>query len=316
MNERLNSFLENSFLGELLKMPQITDISYNGEYIFYMDNEFGRQMSDIKISRDEVLNFIRQIANLSERQFSYSTPILDVSFDRYRLNAVHPSVGRKKSEKVVSFALRIASSEIMITDDGNFMPKSINEKLFEMINENKSVVIAGPTGSGKTELQKYLISRLPDFTRVVAIDTVLELNYVNYKDTLDITHWQVSPNNPNASLNELIRNALRSNPDWLIVAESRGEEMNEVLTSSMTGHPIITTLHAKSLEFIPERMASMIEISNKSEKHEEILKNIFEHIDVYILLDRKIDRSGRVLRYVKEIGISDENKIKSIYKRT
>ena len=316
MNERLNSFLESSFLSELLKKPQITDISYNGSTIFYMDNMHGRCASDIKINSQLVLDFLRQISNLSERQFSYSTPILDISFDRYRLNAVHPSIGRKKSEKVVTFSLRIASSEIRIKNDGLFMPFSLNEKLISFLKDKKSIVIAGPTGSGKTELQKYLLTNLSDFTRVVAIDSVMELNYVDYKDTLDVTCWQVSPNNPNGSLNELIKNALRSNPDWLIVAESRGEEMNEVLTSAMTGHPIITTLHAKSLEYIPERIACMIEMSNKAEKHEEILRNVFEHIDVYILLGREVNKNGEVKRFIDEVGISENNHIKNIYKRS
>jgi len=316
MNDKLNSFLESSFIKDLLKKPQITDISYNGLAVFYMDNDFGRRISDIKIEPNEVLDFLRQIANLSERQFSYSSPILDISFGKYRLNAVHPSVVRKKADKVVSFSLRIASSEIRIQNDGCFLPKNLNKQLFEMIKNKKSIVIAGPTGSGKTEFQKYLISNFDDFTRVITIDSVLELNYVNYKETLDVTSWQVSPNNTNASMSELIKNALRSNPDWLIVAESRGEEMAEVLMSAMTGHPIITTLHAKSLNYIPERIACMIEMSNKAEKHEEILRNIFEHIDTFILLGRDVDKSGKVIRFVDEIGISESNKVKCIYKRS
>lgn len=316
MNEKLNTFIETSFLSDLLKNPQITDISYNGLAIFYMDNDYGRCMSDIKIDSGKVLDFLRQIANLAERQFSYSIPMLDISFDKYRLNAVHPSVARKLSDKVVTFSLRIASKEIRIKNNGLFLPPRMNDKIFQMIRNKKSIVIAGPTGSGKTEFQKYLISNFDDYTRVVTIDSVLELNYVDYKETLDVTSWQVSPNNPNASMNELIKNALRSNPDWLIIAESRGEEMNEVLTSAMTGHPIITTLHAKSLNYIPERIACMIEAANKAEKHDEILRNVFEHFDTYILLGRSVDKTGKVIRYVDEIGISDVNKVKCIYKRS
>lgn len=316
MDSKINDFLEQSFLSSLLIQPQITDISYNGKSIFYMDNDYGRRKSDIAISSKDVLDFLRQIANLSERQFSYTTPILDISFGKYRLNAVHPSVVRDKSDKVTSFALRIASSSIRIKDDGEFMNKKENKFLLDCLNNKKSIVIAGPTGSGKTELQKYLISSLSDFTRVITIDSVLELNYVDYKDTLDVTSWQISPNNPNASMSELIKNALRSNPDWLIVAESRGEEMNDVLTSAMTGHPIITTVHAKSLAYIPERIACMVEMSNKAERHEEILRNVYEHIDVYILLGRSISKKGKVIRYIDEIGISENNHIKCVYKRS
>lgn len=316
MTEKLVSFIENSFIGELLKKPQITDISYNGKSFFCMDNEYGRQKVNLSVNPQEVSDFIRQIANLSERQFSYTNPILDISFDRYRLNAVHSSIAREKNNKTISFSLRIASSVIRIKNDGSFFPKRINDELLNALKHKKSIIIAGPTGSGKTEFQKYLISNLDDCSRIVAIDTVSELNYVDYKEELDITHWQVSPNNSNGSLSELIKNALRSNPDWLIVAESRGEEMASALMSAMTGHPIITTLHAKSLEYIPERIACMIETANKAEKHEEILRNVFEHFDVFILLGRKVDKTGKVNRFIDEIGISQSDHIERIYKRS
>ena len=43
MNERLISYIEESFLKPLLAIETITDISYNGVSIFYMDNVLGRK---------------------------------------------------------------------------------------------------------------------------------------------------------------------------------------------------------------------------------------------------------------------------------
>lgn len=53
MNEKLKNYLENSFLKELLNKDSITDISYNGEDIYYQDNYLGRQKFDKKISYRE-----------------------------------------------------------------------------------------------------------------------------------------------------------------------------------------------------------------------------------------------------------------------
>ena len=103
------SFLENSFLKELLSKEDITDISYNGQDIFYVDNYLGRLKSDISINKQAAKDFVRQIANLSEKQFSYQIPKLDVSFGKYRFNAVHQSISRKKNEECVCFSIRIAS---------------------------------------------------------------------------------------------------------------------------------------------------------------------------------------------------------------
>ena len=41
MNERLVNYIEESFLKPLLEIDTITDISYNGVSIFYMDNILG-----------------------------------------------------------------------------------------------------------------------------------------------------------------------------------------------------------------------------------------------------------------------------------
>ena len=71
---RLVEFLESSFLSELLEKETVTDISYNGEYIFYLDNKFGRLKRNIEVEPALVKDFIRQIANLSEKQFSYQNP--------------------------------------------------------------------------------------------------------------------------------------------------------------------------------------------------------------------------------------------------
>ena len=290
MNERLLNYIENSFLRPLLEIETITDISYNGVSIFYMDNALGRRKYNEEVSSEEAMDFIRQVANLAERQFSYTCPTLDISISRYRINAQHSSIVRVGDEKSVSFSIRIASKTIKIDEKSSFMEARARNILLDAILNKQSIVIAGPTGSGKTELQKYLISKLEDFTRVIIIDNVQELDYVRFNPDLDVTSWQISPSIPEGNAQELIRNALRNNPDWLVVAESRGQEMSDALNAVMTGHPIITTLHAKKIEAIPRRMMRMIQMNNSKESPEDIIDDIYEHIDYYVYLNRKITR--------------------------
>lgn len=315
MNERLLNFIEESFMSPLLRDPEVTDISYNGASLFYVHNKKGRMKSNISISSNKVQDFIRQIANLSEKQFSYAIPILDVSVGKYRINAVHSSIVRINNDKSCSFALRISSQECRIKGDKNFINDKCVKYLRNCLDEEKSIVIAGPTGSGKTELQKFLLCELKENTRIIVIDNVQELENLRSNENIDLTSWQISQSNQNASMDELIRNALRSNPDWLIVAEARGKEMNEVLNSAMTGHPIITTVHAKSLEAIPKRLAKMVLSADTTQKHEDILEDIEEHLNVYVFLNRKIDKNGNVLRYVESIGELKKGKIDIVYKK-
>ena len=316
MNERLLTFIESSFLKPLLEIETITDISYNGVSIFYMDNVLGRRKYKETITSEQAIDFVRQIANLSERQFSYTTPTLDFSISRYRINAQHSSIVRVGDEKSVSFSIRIGSNKNRIEDDPKFMDKEARKILSDAIEQKKSIVIAGATGSGKTELQKYLISHLEDYTRVIIIDNVQELDYVRFNENLDVTSWQISPTIPKGNAQELIRNALRNNPDWIVVAESRGKEMADALNAVMSGHPIITTLHARSVESIPHRILRLVQSGNKDEKAEDILSDIYEHFDYYVYLERVISKNKKVERFVSSIAAIDQNKqFKVIYER-
>lgn len=306
------AFLENSFLKDLLVNQNITDISYNGEYIYIVDNDFGRLKSNISISKEEAKDFIRQISNLSEKQFSFQCPQLDVSFGKYRINAVHQSICRKNNQECVCFSIRIASSTLRFKDNQDF-DSDARELLQVLVNSDVSIVIGGLTGSGKTELQKYLISTMKESTRVIVIDNILELDQFVPDRDLDLNIWQVDEKRESASIQNLVRNALRSNPDWLIVAESRGKEMLEVLNSSLTGHPIITTLHAFDINSMPTRMARMVMMNDQKSDFEDIFNDISYHMRFYVYLKRKYLANGKVKRYISSIGYLKDRKMEEIY---
>ena len=317
MTSKLVQYIESSFISYLLSDKNITDISYNGVNIFYQHNRLGRKKANVKVSQEEVMDFIRQIANMSEKQFSFTSPFLDISVDRYRINAVHSSLVRVGNAKSISFSIRIASYESRIKNDKNFMDSDAKKILETMLANNESIVVAGPTGSGKTELQKYLLSSLPNYSRIIIIDNIQELDFIRTNEDLDITSWQVTPQSKEGTFEELIRNALRSNPDWLVIAESRGKEMNDVLNSVMTGHPIISTIHAKDVLSVPHRMVRMVEMSDTSEDYDEIMEDILTHIKCYVYVNKKIKSNGEVTRYIESIALVNKktNKLEIAYQR-
>ena len=306
------NYLEESFLKDLLINPKVTDISYNGEDIFYVDNDFGRLKSELTIERQAAKDFVRQIANLSEKQFSFQCPKLDISLGRYRFNALHQSISRRNNEEGVCFSIRIASSSLKFGEN-NSLSNEIKELLKVLIDSNVSIVIGGQTGSGKTELQKYLISLMKENTRTIVIDNILELDQFKTPQCLDLNIWQVDEKREDASIENLVRNALRSNPDWLIVAESRGKEMLDVLNSSLTGHPIITTLHAFDVNSMPNRMVRMVLMNEQKMTFKDVLSDISYHMRFYIYLKRKFLKNGHVLRYISSISFLGAHGMETIY---
>lgn len=302
MVDKLINYIENSFLGHLLTDENITDISYNGEKIFYQHNFKGRLLSDINVSKDEVHDFLRQIANYSEQQFSFTSPILDIKVGRYRINAVFSSLVRVEDEKAYSFSIRISSIYNRIASDNNFLDDEAKEILNQMVKEESSIIIGGKVNVGKTELQKYLLMLLKPNSRIITIDNIQELENVRLNKTLDVTSWKVNERNDFSSINNLVKNALRSNPDWLIVSESRGKEMKEILNSAMSGHPIITTMHAKSVLTIPHRIVRMIMMNDNIESYDDILGDVYEHFPNYIYLEKYLDEKGNIHRYLSTIA--------------
>ena len=251
--EKAIYYIEHSFLQAILSIEDVTDITFNGRDFYYVTNLKGRAKSDVVVEHQAVKDFLRQIANLSEKQFNYSVPILDVSIGKYRINAMHQSIGKISDEDVVTFAIRIASSTPKINRKSDFFTPEIVNLLMELINNRLSIVIGGLTSSGKTEFQKFLLREMPDNERVIVIDNVMELDAVR-SERIDLTCWKVDEKNENASASILIKSALRNNPDWLILAEARGEEMVDVLNSAMSGAPIITTIHSFDVKSLPYRM--------------------------------------------------------------
>ncbi len=313
-DSKIVTFIENSFLYELIKDEDITDISFNGYSLYYLHNYQGRKESNIKISNSDAKDFIRQIANLTEKQFSYQNPILDVTAGKYRINAVHNSIGRYGENQVITFSIRIASTKPRITDKSGFLTPELLTLFNALLMSGMSIVIGGITGSGKTEFQKYLLRKMPLNTRVIVIDNVLELSQVDFKEKIDINVWQADEKNLSTSIQLLVKNALRSNPDWLIIAESRGGEMLEILNSAMTGHPVITTIHAQNIENMPHRLTRMVMMNDKRSDYHDVYDDVKSNFPVYVFLKRFIDKDGRVYRRIDSIAMMDkEGKLNLIY---
>lgn len=306
-NQRIVEFVENSFLKPLLSKEGVTDISYNGESLFYQDNHKGRKRALIHVAPEEVSDFLRQIANLSEKQFSYMNPVLDVSFARYRLNAMFSSIVRVLDKKSFSFSLRIGKEGSAISADSGFFGGKSRSILLKALADGSSIVVAGETGSGKTELQKWLLLNMADNTRVIVIDNVEELELSRVESGIDLTSWRIDSRFPESSFSSLIRTALRNNPDYILVAEVRGDEMHDALRSAMSGHPIITTLHARDLESVPARMARMAQIDPKMSL-KELIEDIYHHFDIVVYLSKAMV-AGSIERRVEKIGYLDKKKM-------
>lgn len=298
------TIIESSFLKDLLQDETITDISYNGQNLYFFSSKNGRAFYK-KLDNGQVLTFLRNVANYANVRFSYTDTFLDISVGKYRLSAMHYALSRFGYKETLSFALRINHN--FLQNNPHYLGPNLSAILKDIMSAKRSIIISGTTGVGKTTLQKYLLMLLPPNTRVLVIDNVLELGEVHtLNETLDITLWQTKDNDA-AAIREYVERALRFHPDYLIIAESRGQEMKEILQGALSGHPNIVTLHADSAEIAYDRV---LYLSGASDK--EALFNAYPYI---IHLAKKSDAQGQVVRYIQKITQYDHQKktIKTLY---
>ena len=265
-----------------------------------MDNKIGRYKISIDLTNEEISSMLKQIANYMLQPFSILKPSLDVAFGPYRLSAMHPSFARNNDGKVITFSLRKITPTLKIKeDDFVFAPPEVHYFLKCLMESKLSVLISGKTGSGKTEFQKYLVSLMNKEDRIIMIEESYETHIKEIFKEMDITNWIV--NNDKDELSYLIKIALRNNPDWLIIAETRGKEAFDMIQAVMTGHSAITTIHSESAKFSLNRLINMCK---KSIDFDEklMLNAISNHFKIGVHLERVYDNTMNIYnRRISEI---------------
>lgn len=108
--------------------------------------------------------------------------------------------------------------------------------------QSGAIILSGPTGSGKTTLLYSALSYLDrEWRNIISLEDPVEKTCSNIN--------QVEFSNKNS---ELLRALLRQDPDVMMIGEVRDKETAETaLSASLTGHLVLTTVHANnSLEVI------------------------------------------------------------------
>ncbi|MEG0834863.1 MAG: CpaF/VirB11 family protein [Christensenellaceae bacterium] len=125
-----------------------------------------------------------------------------------------------------------------------------------------SMVVAGATSSGKTTLLNCLLSSIPDNKRIFTIESgSRELALVrteNGKITNNVVHTLSRPSdNPayDITQEDLVVASLRFNPDIVCVGEMRDTESYSAVEASLTGHTLVSTVHAGAADAAHMRIA-------------------------------------------------------------
>jgi flagellar protein FlaI len=258
-------YINRDFLGfekidPLMKDHFIEDISCDGVGvpIYVWHREYESIKTNLKYENEEELNrFVVRLAYMCGKHLSIADPILDASLpDGSRVNA---TFGSEISRKGTTFTIRRFRADPLTIVDliqlGTLSP-DLAAYLWFAIENKSSILIAGEVASGKTTMLNCTSMFIRPDMKIVSIEETPELNLPHTNWIPMATRTGFGRKAGDITLFELLKNALRQRPDYIIVGEVRGEEAYTLFQALATGHGVQATIHADTPERVINRLES------------------------------------------------------------
>ena len=232
MNDAIFSQIDFGPLKEFIDDDNVTDVSYgnNGQiHLKTLDKGVYRvERPEINNALIEKLAF--QCSNVMGKTFNMAHPFLDAESAELRLNFIHVScVIRKTPAKIRLNKEKLLSEKYVTEDLLNF--------LLTCVEGHCNIIVSGETGSGKTELVKYLASHTKENEKIITIEDTLELHLDKIFPHRDIVAMKT---NNIASYSDVLVACMRQNPRWILLSEVRSAEaVTAVRNSISSGHNIL-----------------------------------------------------------------------------
>jgi type IV pilus assembly protein PilB len=131
-----------------------------------------------------------------------------------------------------------------------FLPRQIADLKAAYSQKRGILIVTGPTGSGKTNTLESIYAQLeePDTNKIIEIGEPIEIRSTRR------TQMSLRPNTP-FTWWDAFYSCLRADPDIIGIGELRsGEHMSVAINAALTGHLVLSTFHAASVEDTLSRM--------------------------------------------------------------
>ncbi len=249
----------------LMTDDHVEDISCDGVDIplFIYHSKYESIRTALKFEKEKVLNsFIIQLGQRCGKQVSVSNPILDgTTREGHRVQATY---AKEVSSRGSSITIRRFKKEpfnpVKLIQYNSASPDMV-AYMWLMVEHGMSMVVAGGTACGKTATLNAVTLFIPPGQKIVSLEDTREINlpHENWIPSTTRTGRSAKKTAEGRSPGEvtmydLVRNALRQRPDYIIVGEVRGREANTMFQAMATGHTTYSTMHADSVESMVHRL--------------------------------------------------------------
>ncbi len=276
--------------------------------IYLFHKIFELMETNVGFYYDEDLNsYCYKLSEYLDKPVSKSNPIVDGALpDGSRINIIY---GREASRKGSSFTIRkFAAVPLSITQLVNWKSLSpqIAAYLWLCLENGMSVFVCGETASGKTTLLNAIAVFIKHDAKILTAEDTPEVNVPHENWQQLITRGSLTKKTKEVlstvTMMDLLKAALRSRPDYIIVGEIRGVEGAVAFQAMQAGHPCMATFHASSVKKMIQRFTG---------DPINVPETTMDNLNVAVF-QQALYRDGKLIRRVLEVveieGYSHEAK--------
>ena len=313
MEDVVFSQIDFGLLIPLLENEDVTDISYsNGGQLWVKTLSRGVYAEHVEGLTNEVIEKLAfQCSNVMGKSFNMAHPFLDAESAELRMNFVHDSI----ASNGIALLIRKTPAKIRLNKDKllkeDYVSVKLHDFLITCVQSHCNILVSGETGSGKTELVKYLASHTKEDEKIISIEDTLELHLDRIYPNRDIVAMKI---NNIASYSDVLVACMRQNPRWILLSEVRsGEAVMAVRNSISSGHNILSTIHSDKASSIPMRLYSLLE---SSQDIDQFLKSIHRYVQIGVHVkgyySKALGRFQREITQVAEFYVDDVENVAKV----
>lgn len=251
--------IELGVLKPFLSDQYIEDITCDGVGPIFIEHKIFKGLkSVIGFSDSEELDtFVIKLAERIKKPLTYRNPIVDATLpDGSRINIVY---GTEISRHGSNFTIRKVNEvpmSILQVIESNACDYMVAAYLWICLEHGMSIFVSGETASGKTTTLNALTTFLPPENKIVTIEDTPELIVPHKNWTREVAKAKGKGEGEGADVTmfDLLKAALRQRPNQILVGEIRGVEGSVAFSAMQTGHPLMSTFHAASIEKLIQRL--------------------------------------------------------------
>lgn len=220
----------------------------NGKYIPWQ--EYPIDIHESMMLRIKVLTRFKldDKFNPKDGKFSWVDPKIDSELRaEIRVSMMPTSHGENAVLRIFDPLISVMSLEELGISDVH--TESLREAL---AFRSGLIAIIGPTGSGKTTTLYSILNYIKKFGRlIISIEDPVERNIEGVRQIEVGGNTQIE-------YVTVLKSILRQDPDVLMIGEVRDKESAQLaIQCALTGHLVITTLHASSVDGVRKRLTNM-----------------------------------------------------------